>query len=171
VAKSRQLAVRAVLVVASLGLLFGALATGVRVILAADDPVANKLNLDAARQVTVFAVIAKSGGKGADSKLAVIKPQLERLLPGHSFKVLDIQSKRLIAGEMLECNLGNGGYISRTSLVKPDDENGKVGLRCELFLGKARQFSTEVKTPPNQLFFCERSLSDGSRLLIGIGAR
>jgi hypothetical protein len=171
VANSRQRTIQVVVAASTFVLVFAWFTIGLRVSLAADDKAAHTTDLDAARQVTVFAVIAKPGEKGADSKLATIKPQLERLLPNHGFKILDVQSKRLIAGETLECNLANGGYTARTSLVRPDDENGKVELRCELWLGKVRQFSTQVKTPPNQLFFCERSLSDGSRLLIGIGAR
>jgi hypothetical protein len=35
----------------------------------------------------------------------------------------------------------------------------------------AAQLSTDVLTPPNQLFFCDKSFPDNSRLLIGIGAR
>ena len=58
-----------------------------------------------------------------------------------------------------------------TSLVQPVDENGKVQIRCELFQDQDRQFSTLVKTPPNQLFFCQQALQDGSQLLIGVGAR
>ena len=168
-ANSKRRTLCIILAAATLVLLFAGLVVGLRVSRAADNQAAKIVDLDAARQVTVFAVMAQPGGKGADSKLAAIKPQLERLLPGHGFKILDVQSKRLSAGDMLECNLGNGGYTARTSLIKPDDENGKVELRCELWLGKVRQFSTQVKTPPNQLFFCERALSDGSRLLIGIG--
>ena len=57
------------------------------------------------------------------------------------------------------------------SLVQTVDENGKVQLRCELFHDKNRQFSTLVKTPLNQLFFCQQALQDGSQLLIGVGAR
>jgi hypothetical protein len=187
VANSKQRAVRSVPVVlagAAVALVFGALVFGLRVSRAAHeqpskiaqppkiaDAAAARTDREAARQVTVFAVLAKPGAKGADAKLSAIKPQLERLLPDHSFKILDVQSKRLTAGDGLDCDLGNGGYIARTSLIEPDDGNGKVELRCELWLGKVRQFSTQVKTPTNQLFFCERALGDGSRLLIGIGAR
>ena len=32
-------------------------------------------------------------------------------------------------------------------------------------------FATFVRTPPNQLFFCDKMLPDGSRLLIGLGGR
>jgi hypothetical protein len=32
-------------------------------------------------------------------------------------------------------------------------------------------FDTLVATPPNQLFFCDRMIAGGQRLLIGVGAR
>lgn len=143
---------------------------------------------DGARQVTVFAILAKPGSKAVDSKLASIEGQLNRLLPHHGFKLLDAQSKRLVAGESVVCDLGHG-YTAETSLVQPEDpdllgaavgvlaaqlENplGKVHFRCELFLNHALQFSANVKVPLNQLFFCERPfLDDGTKLLIGVGAR
>jgi hypothetical protein len=123
------------------------------------------------RQVTVFGVIATPGSKTADTNLtAIIKTQLAKLLPKHGFKLLDAQSKPIVAGESVTCDLRNG-YTVVTSLVQPVDENGKVQIRCELFQDQERQFSTLVKTPPNQLFFCQRALKDGSQLLIGVGAR
>ena len=121
---------------------------------------------DEARQVTVFGVIATPGSKTADTNLTtIIKTQLDKLLPKHGFKLLDAQSKRIVAGESVTCDLRNG-YTVVTSLVQPVDENGKVQIRCELFRDQDRQFSTVVKTPPNQLFFCQRALQDGSQLLI-----
>jgi hypothetical protein len=123
-----------------------------------------------ARQLTVFGVIATPGGKTADTNLTTIKTQLDKLLPRHGFKLLDAQSKRIVAGESVTCELRNG-YTLVTSLVQPVDENGKVQIRCELFRDQNREFSTVVKTPPNQLFFCQRALHDGSQLLIGVGAR
>ncbi|HZW30981.1 MAG TPA: hypothetical protein VFF52_09760 [Isosphaeraceae bacterium] len=149
-------------------------------------------------QVTVFAILAKPGSKVVDSRLTRIQSQLNRLLPHHGFKLLDAQSKRLRAGESVVCDLGHG-YTAVTALVQPDDQpagwphfedpdllgavvgplavhwekpQGKVQFRCELFLNKALQFSAKVKVPLNQLFFCERPfLDDGTKLLIGVGAR
>jgi hypothetical protein len=125
---------------------------------------------NAARQVTVFAIVATPGAKTVDSKLSRIKTQLDKLMPQHGFKLLDVQSKRLVTGESVTCDLRNG-YTTQTELVGAVDENGKVPLRCELFLNQNREFSTLVKTPMNQLFFCERQLQDGSALLIGVGTR
>jgi hypothetical protein len=143
------------------------------------------------RQVTVFAILATpedirlpgvigSAGaaglattesKASDSKLAPIQPQLNRLLPHHGFRLLDAQSAQIVAGEAVECKLGHG-YTAETTLVRPFDEDGKVELRCELSLDRELQFSATVRTPINQLFFCERPcLTDGSKLLIGVGAR
>jgi len=127
-------------------------------------------NPDIARQVTVVAIIATPGARTVDSKLAIIKTQLDELLPKHGFKLLGAQSERIVAPESVTCKLNNG-YTVAISLVKSQDENFKVELRCELFQDKARQFSTLVKTPVNQLFFCQRALPDGSQLLIGVGAR
>ena len=123
-----------------------------------------------ARQVTVFGVIATPGSKTLDTNLATIKTQLDKLLPKHGFKLLDVQSKPIVAGESVTCDLRNS-YTLVASLVQPVDENGKVQIRCELCRGQERQFSTLVKTPPNQLFFCQRALQDGSQLLIGVGVR
>jgi hypothetical protein len=122
-------------------------------------------------QVTVFAIIATPESKAVDSKLTRIQAELNRLLPHHGFKLLDAQMSPLVAGESVDCNLGHG-YTAETTLVRPLDEDGKVQLRCELFLDETLQFSANVKAPLNQLFFCERPfLDDGSKLLIGIGVR
>ncbi len=125
---------------------------------------------EVARQVTVFGIVATPGGKRVDADLASIKAELDQLIPKHSFRLLDARNKRIIAGEAVSCDLGNG-YKVETFLVNPADENGRVQLRCELFEDQERRFSTLVKTPPNQLFFCQRALPDGSQLLIGVGAR
>ena len=125
---------------------------------------------DVARQVTVFGVLATPGAKTVDSRLSNIHKQLGKLLPSNGFKLLDVRSERIIDGESITCSLGNG-YALTTTLVKPVDENGKVELRCELFHDKVSEFSTLVKTPVNQLFFCQRKLANGSQFLIGVGAR
>lgn len=122
------------------------------------------------RQVTLFAVIAVPGQSAIDPKLAGIEPQLRKLLPGHGFKLLDVRSKRLRAGESVECDLGSG-WTASTHLLLPLDQNGKVELRCRLLLEGAVEFDTRVATPPNQLFFCDRLIDNGQRLLIGVGAR
>jgi hypothetical protein len=57
------------------------------------------------------------------------------------------------------------------TLVNALNENGKVEIRCELFKEHKSQFSTLVKSPLHQLFFCQEALTDGTQLLIGIGAR
>jgi hypothetical protein len=125
---------------------------------------------DATLQVTLFAIVAKPGSNAIDPKLAKIAPQLRKLLPGHGFKLLDVQSKPLGTGESVRCDLG-GGLIASTALVRPLNENGKVELRCLLSQNGVAQFDTLVATPPNQLFFCDRMRDDGTRLLIGVGAR
>jgi hypothetical protein len=125
---------------------------------------------EGARQVTLFAIIATPGSGELDPKLAGIEEQLRKLLPGHGFKLLDVRSKRLLTGESLRSDLGNGATAS-ADLVQPLDANGKVELHCRLVQNGDVQFDTLVTTPPNQLFFCDRLLAGGQRLLIGVGAR
>jgi hypothetical protein len=125
---------------------------------------------DMGLQVTVFGVLATPDGKTLDPRLSSVHKQLENLLPKNGFRLLDARSERIVDGEAVTCNLENG-YSLTTTLVKSLDENGKVELRCELLHEKQSDFSTLVKTPVSQLFFCQRSLNDGSKLLIGVGAR
>jgi hypothetical protein len=123
------------------------------------------------RQVTVFAVQATRNAPTADPRLNNnVKAQLRKILPDHGFKLLDVQSKHIEVNQALTCDLG-GGYTAETILVKSLDENGKVQVRCSVALDKVPQFTTLVKTPVNQLFFYERSLKNGTRVLIGVGAR
>src|SRR5262249_22813865 len=79
---------------------------------------------DNALQVTLFAIVATPGTETLDPKLAWIEPQLRKLLPGHGFKLIDVNSKRLHQGESVRCDLGNGRMAS-TSLVRMVDDNGK----------------------------------------------
>jgi hypothetical protein len=124
-----------------------------------------------ARQVTVFAILATRNAPTADTRLNNnVKAQLRKILPDHGFKLLDVQSKNIEVNQALTCDLG-GGYTAETVLVKSLDENGKVQLRCRVVHDKVPEFTTLVKTPVNQLFFYERSLKNGSRVLIGVGAR
>jgi hypothetical protein len=122
------------------------------------------------RQVTLFGVIATPNDMSVDPKLASVAPKLRKLLPNHGFKLLDSQTKRVQSGGIITCDLG-GGRTAAAKLLRPVDEDGKVRLRCELLLDDVKQFSTQVATPPNQLFFCDKGLDDGTRLLIGVGAR
>ncbi len=123
------------------------------------------------RQVTVLGILAIPGGKTSDTRLADVLPQLNHLLPQHGFKVLDVESARIVSGESVKCDLGHG-YKSTTTLVRPLDDDGKVRLRCELTLDGDLQFSANIRTPINQVFFCERPfLTDGSKLLLGLGVR
>jgi hypothetical protein len=133
-------------------------------------PLAAQAQPETACQVTLFAIVAVPGSNTIDPKLQGIQTQLRKLLPGYGFKLLDVRSKRLGAGESIRCDLQNG-LTASTVLVRPLDENGKVELRCALWLNGIVQFDTLVATPPNQLFFCDRMLDDGTRLLIGVGAR
>ena len=125
---------------------------------------------ESVRQVTVFAILATPGSKSIDPRLGSIKTELRKVLPEHGFKLITVESKRIGTGQTVTCDLGNG-YKTETTLVQSVDENGKVRLRCTLALNGKHEFSTLVKTPANQLFFYERLLKDGTRVLIGVGAR
>jgi hypothetical protein len=81
-----------------------------------------------------------------------------------------VRSKRLRAGQSVGCDLGQG-LVASTTLVRPVNENGKVELHCVLSANGIAQFNTLVTTPPNQLFFCDQMRDDGTRLLVGVGAR
>ena len=123
-----------------------------------------------ARQVTLFGIVATPGGKAVDPKLAKVAPQLRKLLPNHSFRLLGVESRRLGVSETLTCDLG-GGFSAEVGLLDPLDAVGKVGLRIALEENGAPLVITDVATPPNQLFFCDKRLPDGSRLVVGVGAR
>jgi len=125
---------------------------------------------DAARQVTLFGVLATPNDATMDPKLKAVATQLRKLLPNHGFRLLGVQSRRLTVGQNLTCPLG-GGFTAGTTLLHPFDANGKVQLRCAVTFNQVPQLDTLVGTPPNQLFFCEKLLPSGQRLLLGVGAR
>ena len=53
---------------------------------------------ETARQVTVFAILATPGPPTVDPRLGSVRAQLRKVLPGHGFKLLDVQSKRIETG-------------------------------------------------------------------------
>ena len=122
------------------------------------------------RQVTVFGVLATQGQGQDDPKLKDILPQLRAAMPGHSFKLLKVASKRVAAGEAVECDLG-GGSVAATRLMTPLDANGKVQLQFQFSDNGLPIYSSVVSTPPNQVFYVNRVIGPGERLIIGIGAR
>ena len=123
-----------------------------------------------ARQVTLFGIHATPGGGKVDPKLKKIEPQLKKLFPGHSFTLLESESKRVEAGRGLEVDLGSG-WKAGADLISVLDGDGNVQFRFALEQDGRPEFATIVRTPPNQLFFCDKLLPDGSRLLIGLGGR
>ena len=122
------------------------------------------------RQVTVFGVVATPGQGVDDPKLKEVLPQLRQLVPGHSFRLLKVESKRLVAGETVNCDLG-AGFVATSQLSTPIDANGKIQMRFDLTCQGISQYQTIVTTPPNQIFYINRMLPNGERLIIGIGAR
>jgi hypothetical protein len=124
---------------------------------------------DLTTQVTLFGIRATPGSKYVDPRLATIAPQLKQILPGHGFKLIDARTRRLGVGESMTCDMGKGIEAS-TGLLNPLDANGKVQLRFSLTVD-GREHAKIINTPANQLFFADRPLADGSRLLLGMGAR
>lgn len=149
-----------------------ALALGLLLALAVSrpSPAPGQVSDDPARQVTLLGVLATPHDPRIDPKLTRFEPQLRKLLPGHGFRLLDVQSKRLTAGQSLGCRL-QGGFRAEITLLQPTDGNGKVQIRCALRLNDTLDRETVVATPPNQLFFSDKTIPGGNRLLIGVGAR
>ncbi|MDB5350585.1 MAG: hypothetical protein JWN86_1832 [Planctomycetota bacterium] len=123
------------------------------------------------RQVTLFGIHAVPGGNAVDPKLKKIEPQLKKLFPGHSFKLVKTESKRLTVGRSVTCTMDTTGFIAGAELINVLDGDGNVQFKFALELNGQTEFATLVRTPPNQLFFCDKMLPDGSRLLIGLGGR
>jgi hypothetical protein len=125
-----------------------------------------------ARQVTMFGILATPGGSEIDPKLKKIEVQLRKLFPGkeYSFKLLATESKRLEVGQSFVCNLGDG-FVAGTELRSTLDGEGNLQMRFVLDLHEQTEFTTIVRTPPNQLFFCDKQLPNGAKLLIGLGGR
>jgi hypothetical protein len=166
---SRQWALRAGLSMAAVA--FGGLVLGLAGLRASRAEGQASSHPEIVRQVTVFAMVATPKDQAVDRNLSSIKATLSKLLPQHGFKLLDSQSAKIVAGESVECTPGHG-YTAAITMVRPIDEEGKVELRVELSLDGELQFTATVRTPLDQLFLCERPfLTDGSKLLIGVGAR
>ena len=63
---------------------------------AAPDQAQPKLKSSAdetARQVTVFAILATADPAAIDPRLASVNSQLRKVLPGHGFKLLDVEKQ------------------------------------------------------------------------------
>ncbi len=123
------------------------------------------------RQVVLFGVLATPGGTAMDAKISpVVAAQLRRTLPGHSFKLIQIKSDRVLPGQSVELDLGDG-FVATAQLLNPLDPNGKVQMRFDLSLMGLPQFQSIVATPPDQFNFFDKMLPSNAHLLIGVGAR
>lgn len=124
-----------------------------------------------ARQVVVFGVVATPGTDAMDAKIPpVVQAQLQKLMPGHGFRLVKVKSDRAKAGDTVVCDLG-GGYEATAKMMAPMDMNGKVQMKFELSTDKTSQFQTIVTTPPDQFNYFDKPLPGGDRLLLGVGAR
>ncbi len=126
------------------------------------------------RQVTLFGIRAIPTGANTplviDPKLQPIEAQLRRLFPNHSFELVGVETQRVPTGRSMSCNFGSG-YAASVQLTNPLDLNGKAQLRFQLNQNGAIDFATIVNTPLNQLFFLDKRLADGSKLIMGLGVR
>jgi hypothetical protein len=118
--------------------------------------------------VTVFAIRAVPGTSAIDPRLAPVRGQLRTIAPDDSLTLIATRSEPLKPGETLSCDLGDGRSAATTF---EKEEAGRIVLLCTFKDGDSLPFSTRVDAPENQLFFYERPLGDGSRALIGVGAR
>jgi hypothetical protein len=124
-----------------------------------------------ARQVVMFGVLATPGSKFMDPKISpVVAARLRRTLPGHGFKLIQVKSARIVNGQSVGLDLGDG-YVSTAQLISPMDLNGKVQMRFDLSVDGASQFQSIVTTPADQFNYFDKMLPDDSHLLIGVGAR
>lgn len=123
------------------------------------------------RQVTVFGIVATPDDRAIDPKLDVIADDLLKLKPGHGFQMNGVASRRLASGESLACDLGDGTVAHAELEEALDPSTGKLRIRFTMEVDGAETFTTTVTTSPNQVFFCDKPLGDGVRMLIGIGAR
>jgi len=133
-------------------------------------PAADEADSADARQVTVFAIRATPTPGEVDPRLSSVRVQLRKMLPDHGFQLIEARSRGLVPGETLTCDLGDGRE-ALTTLVSHAEDGDRVQLHCRLIDGDAPPFSTLVDAPENQLFFYERTLRDGTLVLIGVGAR
>ena len=122
------------------------------------------------RQVTLFSVLATPGDSTLDPKLKPIAAQMRKVFPGQGFKLLAAETRRVAVNETIVADLG-GGFLAGAQLLNPRDPTGKAQLRFELERDEQIDFATIVNTPLNQLFFLEKRLPDGTRIIIGIGVR
>jgi len=125
---------------------------------------------EAAPQVTLFGVRATPGEATANEDLAAVEGQLRKLLPDHGFKLLSSKSRPLKAGQSIRSDLGEG-WSATVQMLAPADDGGKLRMKVTLRHDDATAFQRVVRTPPNQLFFCDLPLADGDRLVVGMGGR
>lgn len=123
------------------------------------------------RQVVMFGVLATPGSNVMDPKIpAVVADQLRAKLPGHGFKLIQVKSDRVLTGQSVTMELGDG-FSTSAQLLNPLDPNGKVQMKFELAHQGVSQFQAAVVTPADQFNFFDKMLPNNSHLLMGVGAR
>jgi hypothetical protein len=122
------------------------------------------------RQVTLWGIVASAQDPTVDPRLIAITPQLRRLMPDHGYWLRGVKSQRVAPGGTVTCEVGPD-LIAEAKLAPGPEAGGKVRIQFTLRRKDRVEFATEVVTSANQPFFCDRPLPDGTRLLIGVGAR
>ena len=123
------------------------------------------------RQVVMFGVYATPGSTAMDPKISpVVASQLRKTMPGYGFKLLQVKSQRVMNGQSVLLDLGDG-FATSAMLMNPLDPNGKVQMKFELTHQKLSQFQSVVVTPADQFNYFDKMLPNNSHLLIGVGAR
>jgi hypothetical protein len=117
-----------------------------------------------------MSILARKDAGETDPKLESVRNQLEKVLPNHRFELIEGKTKRLEPGESMISKAGEGRELT-VELTKAGDDDGKVVILIRLIAEGQEPFRSVVRTPPNQLFFLDRKLSDTDRLLIAVGAR
>ncbi|WP_169978017.1 hypothetical protein [Tautonia rosea] len=125
------------------------------------------------RDVTLFGLRADPGKDRIDPLLSPYAAPLRKLVPNHGLTLLDAASQRLSSNQSVSCDLGDGQTL-KAVLLDPIGDDGKVHLRVQLLDDSRTRpvFVTDVRTPPDQLVFLDKSLEGSDALLlIGVGAR
>lgn len=121
-------------------------------------------------QITAMTILAEKGIGEKDPKLDQVYDRLVQVLPGYHFQLIEGRTARLEESGIFEIK-GPMQDRLQVGLQQVLNDDGKVVLGLKLFHEDQMVFGTEIRTPPNQLFFLDRKINGNQRLLIAVGAR
>lgn len=128
------------------------------------------------RDLTLFGVVATPDSSWVDPRLtaADLVPQLRAFVVDCAdcgVKLLGSKTKeRMAPSQSVSLDLEQG-HVASAELLDPLDAEGKVRLKFTLSQRGRTSYEATVITPPDQPFFCDKTLKDGRRLLLMVGAR